>query len=95
MRQVLHQYPFLDSRAKFPGLSNNPEIDNVLDEIKQAPSLKEAKPLVDQLNRLSWQYLPVIVLGRTTPDAVALKGNVKGYQDLIGPILWNVSVTKP
>jgi len=67
----------------------------VLDQIKQAPSLKEAKPLVDKLNVLSWQYLPVIVLGRTTPDAVAIKNNVQGYQDLIGPILWNVSVTKP
>jgi len=94
MRQVLHQYPFLDSRAKFPGLSNSPELDKVLDEIKQSPSLKEARPLVDKLNQISWQYLPVIVLGRTLPDGVALKQNITGYQDLIGPILWNVSVNK-
>jgi hypothetical protein len=92
MRQVLHQYPFLDSRAKFPGLSDSPEIDGVLDAIKQASTLKETRPLVDKLNVLLWQYLPVIVLGRTTPDAVAIKNNVKGYQDLSGPILWNLSV---
>ncbi|MGY6031405.1 ABC transporter substrate-binding protein [Phytobacter sp. AG2a] len=95
MRQVLHQYPFLDSRAKFPGLSDSPEIDGVLDAIKQAATLKETRPLVDKLNVLLWQYLPVIVLGRTTPDAVAIKNNVKGYQDLSGPILWNLSVTQP
>ena len=95
MRQVLHQYPFLDSRAKFPGLSDSPEIDGVLDAIKQASTLKETRPLVDKLNVLLWQYLPVIVLGRTTPDAVAIKNNVKGYQDLSGPILWNLSVTQP
>lgn len=93
MRQVLHQYPFLDSRAHFPGLSNSPEIDGVLDAIKQAPSLKEAKALVDKLNVLSWTYLPVIVLGHTTPEPVAIKRNIHGYQDLIGPVLWNVSVS--
>ncbi|MEC5341261.1 ABC transporter substrate-binding protein [Brenneria populi] len=94
MRQVLHQYPFLDSRAKFPGLSNSPEIDDTLDAIKQAPSLKAARPLVDKLHLQTWTYLPVIVLGRTTPDAVAIKRNVHGYYDLIGPVLWNVGVTK-
>jgi len=43
---------------------------------------------------LTWQYLPVIVLGRTTPTPVAIKKNVKGYEDLSGPILWNISVDK-
>jgi peptide/nickel transport system substrate-binding protein len=76
-------------------LSDSPEIDGVLDAIKQASTLKETRPLVDKLNVLLWQYLPVIVLGRTTPDAVAIKNNVKGYQDLSGPILWNLSVTQP
>lgn len=94
MRQVVHQYPFLDSRGKFPGLSNSKEIDNVLDEIKQASSLKASRPLVDKLNVLTWEYLPVIVLGRTTPAPVAIKKNVKGYEDLSGPILWNISVDK-
>lgn len=92
MRQVLHQYPFLDSRAKFPGLSNSPELDATLDAIKQAPSLQEARPLVDKLHVETWNYLPVIVLGRTTPDAVAIKHNIHGYYDLIGPVLWNVSI---
>ncbi|MCL2894578.1 ABC transporter substrate-binding protein [Brenneria tiliae] len=92
MRQVLHQYPFLDSRAKFPGLSNSPEIDATLDAIKQAPSLQEARPLVDKLHVETWSYLPVIVLGRTTPDAVAIKHNIHGYYDLIGPVLWNVGI---
>lgn len=95
MRQVLHQYPFLDSRAKFPGLSNSPEIDALLDDIKQAPSLQAARGLVDKLHVQTWIYLPVIVLGRTTPDAVAIKHHVHGYRDLIGPVLWNVSITKP
>lgn len=92
MRQVLHQYPFLDSRANFPGWSNSPDIDQVLDQIKQAPSLKEAKPLVDKLHVLTWQYLPVIVLGHTQPEPIAIKDGVTGYADLIGPILWNVQV---
>lgn len=94
MRQVLHQYPFLDSRAHFPGWSNSPDIDGVLDQIKQAPSLKAARPLVDKLHVLTWQYLPVIVLGHTQPDIIAVKNTVQGYDDLIGPILWNVRVNK-
>ncbi len=92
MRQVLHQYPFLDSRANFPGWSNSPEIDGVLDQIKLAPSLKEARPLVDKLQILTWRYLPVIVLGHTTPEPIAIKDGVSGYADLIGPILWNVRI---
>jgi len=44
---------------------------------------------------LSWQYLPAIVLGHTTPDPIAIKKNVKGYHDLIGPVLWNVTVSQP
>ena len=95
MRQVVHQYPFLDSRGKFPGLSHSKDIDNVLDEIKQASSLQESRPLVDKLNTLTWQYLPVIILGRTTPSPVAIKKSVRGYQDLSGPVLWNISVDKP
>lgn len=92
MRQVLHQYPFLDSRANFPGWSNSPAIDGVLDQIKLAPSLQAARPLVDKLHELTWQYLPVIVLGHTQPEPIAIKDNVKGFTDLIGPILWNVQV---
>lgn len=93
VRPTLHQLPFLDSRGGYPGWTNSPEIDKLLDEIQSAPSIAEAKPLVDQLQALVWQELPIIKLGNRV-NMAAVANHVQGLQDVIGPILWNVSTTK-
>ena len=93
VRPTLHQFPFLDSRAGYPGWTNNPEFDRLLDEIQSSPSISEAKPLVDQLQALVWQDLPIVKLGNRL-NLAATAEHVQGLQDVIGPILWNVSTTK-
>ncbi len=89
IRPTIHQYPFLDSKSEYPGWTNSPEIDRVLAQIQEAGSLQEAKPLIDELNRLTWEYLPIIKIGNTQ-NLIAVRDHVKGLDDLIGPILWNV-----
>ncbi|MED1791405.1 ABC transporter substrate-binding protein [Brevibacillus nitrificans] len=93
VRPTLHQLPFLDSRAEYPGWTNSPEIDKLLDDIQGSATIAEAKPLVDQLQSLAWKELPIIKLGNRVNQA-AIADHVQGLQDVIGPILWNVSTTK-
>ncbi|WP_375519865.1 ABC transporter substrate-binding protein [Paenibacillus medicaginis] len=88
-RATIHQYPFLESGADYPGWTNSPEIDELLAQIQVAPSIEAAKPLVDELNRKNWEYLPIIKLGNIQ-NLIAVRDNVKGFDDLVGPILWNV-----
>jgi peptide/nickel transport system substrate-binding protein len=93
VRPTIHQLPFLDSRGGYPGWTNSPEIDRLLDEIQGSPSIEAAKPLVDKLQALVWEELPIIKLGnRVNLSAVA--DHVQGFTDLIGPVFWNVSTTK-
>lgn len=93
VRPTLHQLPFLDSRADYPGWTNSPQIDQLLDGIQSASSIAEAKPLVDQLQAKVWEELPIIKLGNRV-NMAAVGEHVQGLQDVIGPILWNVSTAK-
>ena len=90
-RPTLHQYPFLASTSEYPGWTNNETIDTLLNEIKAADSLEDAKPTIDALQQEVWDDLPVAKVGNIQ-SFVSVRDNVKGYSDLIGPILWNVSV---
>jgi len=92
-RATIHQYPFLDSKADYPGWTNSPEIDRLLDQIQASSSIEEAKPLIDELNRVTWDYLPIVKIGNIQ-NLVAIRDHVKGLDDLIGPILWNVSLSR-
>lgn len=89
IRTTLHQYPFLDSKANYPGWTNSPEIDALLNQIQASPSIAEAKLLIDQLNQKNWDYLPIIKIGNIQ-NLIAIRDKVKGLGDLIGPVLWNV-----
>ncbi|MCS0542728.1 ABC transporter substrate-binding protein, partial [Aeromonas veronii] len=90
VRPTIHQNPFLDSKAEYPGWTNSGKIDQLLVDIKSASSFEDAKPLIDELQTEVWNYLPVSKVGNIQ-DLVAVSDDVKGYKNLIGPILWNVS----
>ncbi len=90
VRPTIHQNPFLDSKAEYPGWTNSEKIDQLLVDIKSASSFEDAKPLIDELQTEVWNYLPVAKVGNIQ-DLVAVSDDVKGYKNLIGPILWNVS----
>jgi|HigsolmetaAR203D_1030402.scaffolds.fasta_scaffold04149_5 peptide/nickel transport system substrate-binding protein len=86
-------YPFLDSRANYPGWTNNPEIDRYLDEIRAASNQEEATAKFKELQAIIWDDLPVINIGMTYFIS-SYSNKVKGYSEFMGPIFWNVSVEK-
>lgn len=90
IRPTIHQNPFLASQAEYAGWTNSPEIDQLLSDITTSNSFEEAKPLIDELQLEVWEYLPVLKVGNNK-DLVAVSSKVAGYNNLIGPILWNVS----
>lgn len=85
------QYPFLDSRAEWPGWTDNPEIDDLIDKITETTSQEEAKQFTEELQEEFWDYLPILKPGNRL-NITAHRTNVEGYEALIGPILWNVSI---
>ncbi|SHH39580.1 ABC transporter substrate-binding protein [Pollutimonas bauzanensis] len=93
VRPTINQNPYLASSAKYAGLSNSPEIDRSLAEITAAPSLAAARPLIERLEKEVWEYLPVVKVGNIQ-QLYAVRDNVRGLDDLIGPVLWNVYLAK-
>lgn len=90
IRTTIHQNPFLASENGYAGWTNSPEIDALLDEIVLTSDFEEARPLIDELQAEVWEYLPITKVGNQT-DLVAVRENIDGFNDLIGPIFWNVS----
>ena len=90
VRPTIHQNPFLDSKAEYSGWSNSEKMDQLLEDINAAESLENAKPLIDDLQQEVWEYLPIIKIGNIQ-DLVVVSDKITGYDNLIGPILWNVS----
>lgn len=86
-------YPFLDSRASYPGWTNNPEIDRYLDEIRAAKSQEEATKLFEELQAIIWEDLPVINVGMAYFIS-SYSEKVKGYSEFMGPIFWNTYIEK-
>jgi peptide/nickel transport system substrate-binding protein len=85
------QFPFLDSKSKWAGWTNNPEIDKLLAEIKSQPTQEKATESFVKLQKLVWEDLPVINTG-TYKQIKAVSKKVKGFQEFIGPVLWNTSI---
>lgn len=88
-----HQYTFLDSRAEWPGWTNNPELDKLLDDIKGQKSPEKSKELYAQLQQKMWEDLPVVNIG-TNLRVSAYSDKVQGYKEFLGPVFWNVTVKK-
>ncbi|WP_234982241.1 ABC transporter substrate-binding protein [Edaphobacillus lindanitolerans] len=88
-----HQYVFLDSGTQWPGWTEDPEIDRLLDEINAAASQEEAHDLYAQLQEEMWEYLPIINTGKNSRVSGYSK-DLKGYTNLSGPNFWNVSINK-
>lgn len=87
------QYPFLDSRAEWPGWTNSEEIDRIIDEIQATTSQEEALKLTAELQEEMWDYLPIIKPGNKK-DVMALRTEISGFDTLVGPILWNISISQ-
>lgn len=86
-------YPFLDSKVEYPGWTNNPNIDQLLADIKAAPSQDEATAKFKELQAVIWEDLPVINIGMTNLIS-SYSNKIKGYSEFMGPIFWNTSIEK-
>lgn len=83
------KYVFLASSNEWPGWTNDPIIDDLLNKINTASSQEEAKQHFDALQGQFYEYLPMIKFGNKT-TITTLRSDVKGMDFLQGIILWNV-----
>jgi peptide/nickel transport system substrate-binding protein len=86
-----HQYTFFSSSSQWPGWTNNPEFDRLLEEIKSQDTQEKAKEKYTELQQLMWEDLPVINVTKNNRVS-AYSETVKGYKEFIGPIFWNTTV---
>ena len=85
------QYPFLDSRAEWPGLTDSPEIDALIDDIQATTDEEAQKELVAELQAEVWDYLPILKPGNKI-DLLGHRTSIDGLETLVGPILYNISL---
>jgi peptide/nickel transport system substrate-binding protein len=83
------KYVFLDSKNEWPGWTNDPLIDELVDSINTASTQEEAKVSFDKLQEEFYEYLPMIKFGNKS-TITTVRSNVKDMDFLQGIILWNV-----
>lgn len=83
------QFLFLDSKNEWAGWTNSEDIDRILDEIRGATSDEEAKAKAAELQKVIWEYVPVLKFGDKN-FFYAVSKDIEGFQDVIGMMLWNV-----
>ena len=86
---IPNKYVFLDSSTEWPGWTNDPIIDDLLNKINNASSQEEAKQHFDALQEEFYEYLPMVKFGNKT-TITTVRSNVEGMDFLQGIILWNV-----
>lgn len=91
LRPTPIQYPFLKSSAEWPGWTNSPEIDRIIDEIQSSSSQEEARALTAELQEEFWNYLPIVKPGNSV-EITSHRSEISGFDYLVGPILWNISI---
>ncbi|MEH7123100.1 ABC transporter substrate-binding protein [Bacillus sp. JJ1503] len=84
-------YPFLESKVEYPGWTNSPDIDRLINEIRNSPSQEEATAKFEELQAIIWSELPVINVGMANFIS-SYSNKVKGYSEFMGPIFWNTSI---
>ncbi len=82
---------YLDSRFKWAGWYSNPQMDALLDEMREAPNLEQAKKVFEKVQTLYWDEVPVIKFGNLHQFFAARK-NIKGAQYFCDKQFWNTSV---
>lgn len=86
---IPNKYVFLASSNEWPGWTNDPIIDDLLNKINTSSSQEEAKQHFDALQEEFYEYLPMVKFGNKT-TITTLRSNVEGMDFLQGIILWNV-----
>jgi len=82
---------YIDSRFKWAGWYSNPKMDALLDEMREAPNLEQAKKVFEKVQALYWDDVPVIKFGNLHQFSAARK-NVKGAVFFCEKQYWNTTV---
>jgi peptide/nickel transport system substrate-binding protein len=88
-----NQYVFLDSQTAWPGWTDNAEIDSLLDQINAEENPDKSKALTADLQQVMWEDLPIINVGHNSRVS-GYSEKLEGYNQMLGPIFWNVSLNK-
>lgn len=83
------QIQYLDSRYEYPGWTDHPAFDELLDELVTAPTSEKAKEIFTKLQAENWEYLPAIKYGDYKRPHATRK-NISNFKYFHGPIFWNV-----
>ena len=81
------------ARTDYFGFTDSPELDEITNKIRRAPSLDEAKGLYDELSEWFLDYRPAVKIG-DGDMLYAARNTVSKIDDIDGLILWNVSNSK-
>ncbi|MEX3712220.1 ABC transporter substrate-binding protein [Cytobacillus horneckiae] len=84
-----NQYVFLNSETEWAGWTNSPELDQLLEKIKNADE-NEIEKLNNELHQELWEYLPVINLGKNSRVS-GYAEKLNGFTNFLGPNFWNVT----
>lgn len=85
------QIIYLDSRYKWAGWYSNPQMDALLDEMRQAPNLNQAKQVFEKVQALYWDEVPTIKFGNLH-QFFATRKNLVGNPYFYDKHYWNISV---
>lgn len=82
---------YLDARFKWAGWYDSPKMKALLDEMREAPNLEQAKKVFEKVQTLYWEDVPAIKFGNLHKFSAGRK-YVKGFQYFCENHYWNVSV---
>ena len=82
---------YLDSRYKWAGWYNNPKMDGLLDSMREAPNMAEAKKAFEKVQALYWEETPTIKFGNLH-QFFATRKNLVGDPFFYDKHYWNISV---
>ncbi|WP_368654653.1 ABC transporter substrate-binding protein [Ornithinibacillus sp. 4-3] len=82
--------------SDYSGWTDSPELDNIIEEFREQPSVEEAKPVYDKLQEWFWDYMPIVKVG-DYDKIVTLQNTIENFKEQNENhrlILWNVSNNK-
>jgi peptide/nickel transport system substrate-binding protein len=84
------QTAWIDSRHQYPGWYKNPQMDQLLDQIKLSNNFDEQKKIFEQAQALYMQDVPIVKLGDMY-GLIGMRKNVKDFNFFLELNVWNVS----
>ncbi|MFF2481673.1 ABC transporter substrate-binding protein [Paenibacillus sp. NPDC058071] len=89
-RPNFYQYGFWGGGQ---GLLKSDKLNELLQGIRVAESIEAARPVIDEVHNFIYSEVPFSPIGHNR-QITALSNKVEGFENILGPIFWNVSIQK-